>query len=42
MFINLTDAFIKSDLHCIEGYNYISSCIPWVSLSWYCYSVKRN
>ncbi len=36
-FMHLADAFIQSDLHCIESYSFyifISSCFPWESNPW--------
>ncbi len=40
-FMHLADAFIQSDLHCIQVtvLHFISSCFPWES-SWRCAMVE--
>ncbi len=30
-FMHLADAFIQSDLHCIQAIHFISMCVPWES-----------
>ncbi len=33
-FMHLADAFIQSDLQCIQGYTFlVSTCVPWESKS---------
>ncbi len=28
-FMHLADAFIQSDLHCIQAIHFLSVCVPW-------------